>query len=116
MPKTFYTEQDIEDMFRRGARSLEVGENVVLTDLAFEKAKRLGIDLVQPHQTPPSAPVRPYVSKQQPSAPTAVTGLVQQGDQLRQRVQEAVAARLGGQVDRALLDTIIQRVLSSVKL
>ena len=31
MPKEFYTEKDIEDIFKRGAMSLEINENVVLT-------------------------------------------------------------------------------------
>ena len=63
--KTFYTDHDIEDLVQRGIMSLALNDNIVLTDLAFEKAKRLGMSLVSPHTTmPPSAPVRPYLSKQ----------------------------------------------------
>ena len=65
MPKEFYTEQDIEDLFNRGIRSLQVGENVVLTELAYEKANRLGLQLVSERaENPPAAPVRPYLSEQ----------------------------------------------------
>ncbi len=57
MAKKFYTERDIEDMAARGEYSLTVTEDVVLTELAFEKAERLGVKLIQPHQLPPAAPV-----------------------------------------------------------
>ena len=58
MAKIFYTERDIEDMARRGEMTLVVGDNVVLTDLAYESARRLHVELVQPHDTPPAAPIR----------------------------------------------------------
>jgi hypothetical protein len=38
MPKEFYTENDIEDLFNRGVRSLQITDHVVLTELAYEKA------------------------------------------------------------------------------
>src|SRR6266498_572789 len=66
MPKEFYTEKDIEDLFKRGIRSLQITENVVLTELAYEKANRLGLQLFSdpaaPQGGPPAAPVRPYLS------------------------------------------------------
>jgi hypothetical protein len=43
--KTFYTDHDIEDMAKAGTREIEVDDDVVLTDLAREKALRLGIKL-----------------------------------------------------------------------
>ena len=62
MPKEFFTERDIEDMFKRGIMSLQVTDNVVLTDLAYEKANRLGLKLVRDKpENPPAAPVRPYM-------------------------------------------------------
>ncbi len=71
MPKEFYTERDIEDMVKRGILSLEINDNVVLTDLAYEKANRLGMQLVRDKpDNPPAAPVRPYLSQQQ-SRPAA---------------------------------------------
>src|SRR5215212_9365559 len=63
MPKQFYTEKDIEDLFQGGKRSLQVTDDVVLTELAYEKAKRLGFQLIMERaDNPPAAPVRPYLS------------------------------------------------------
>ena len=46
--------------------SLTLNDNIVLTDLAYEKAKRLGMSLVTAKAyKPPAAPVRPYISKEQ---------------------------------------------------
>ena len=72
MPKEFYTEKDIEDLFKGGVMSLEVTDNVVLTELAYEKAGRLGMQLhrSQP-DNPPSAPVRPYLSQKQAPRPAS---------------------------------------------
>jgi L-ribulose-5-phosphate 4-epimerase len=47
MPKVFYTEIDIEKMAKCGVLSLEINDNVVLTDLAYERATRLGFKLVR---------------------------------------------------------------------
>jgi hypothetical protein len=131
MPKEFYTEKDIEDMFRRGVMSLQVSDNTVLTELAYEKANRLGMKLLHSSpDNPPSAPVRPYISQNGyngTSAPRAPAGPVSvpaasfsaperkpaDSSDLHQRIRSAVIARLGTQVDSTLLDTIIQRVLNS---
>jgi hypothetical protein len=136
MPKEFYTEKDIEDLFNRGIRSLAVTENVILTELAYEKAGRLGVRLVSNRaDNPPAAPVRPYLSEPQtrqakptigPGAP-AIQAQPQtspnstrshaeiEGD-IENRIRSAVIARLGNQVDAKLLDTIIHRVVKSVGL
>jgi hypothetical protein len=146
MPKEFYTERDIEDMVRRGILSLEVNDNVVLTDLAYEKANRLGMRLVRDKpENPPGAPVRPYLSQplgnqslgsqpqprpasptggppapfppaSSPGAPGPVPSPQADGAELRQRIKSAVIARLGTQVDAGLLDVIITRVLQSTGL
>ena len=42
MPKIFYTERDIEDLYRSGVATLVVNDDVVVTDLAREKARKLG--------------------------------------------------------------------------
>jgi len=123
MPKEFYTERDIEDMWKRGVMSLQMGDNVVLTDLAYEKAQRLGMQLLRPVSgqrepvekpvEPPAAPVRPYLS--QPTAPVAgpiVAARTEEAD-LAGRIRAAVVAKMGSQVDPQLLDSIIQRVLKS---
>jgi len=127
MPKTFYTDRDIEDLASRGVISLEIDDDVVLTDLARDKAMRLGIELIRIHDQPPSAPERPYISKltspsasstekppSRPSSGGASPGQPLSDDELHQRVHAAVVARLGDTVDPKLLDTIIRRVLQNV--
>jgi hypothetical protein len=115
MPKEFFTERDIEDMVKRGTTTLELNDNVVLTELAYERAQRLGMQLIALHDTPPAAPVRPYISKgvvtplvypvsAAPSAPA----------DLRQRIHAAVTAKMGTQVDPVLLDAIIDRVVDTL--
>jgi hypothetical protein len=113
MPKEFYTERDIEDMFKRGIMSLQVNDNVVLTELAYEKANRLGMQLLRERPVePPAAPVRPYISQVwKPEA--AVPPVASAEADLSARIRAAVTAQLGNQVDPALLDVIIQRVLNS---
>ncbi len=122
MPKVFYTERDVEDLVKRGVHLLEINDNTALTDLAYEKANRLGVKLVRDKpENPPGAPVRPYIS--QPVAPaqgasaasqpaTPSSPRAEEGE-LHQRVRAAVVAQLGNQVDAKLLDVIIQRVLKS---
>jgi hypothetical protein len=130
MPKAFYTEKEIEDMVRGGILSLEVNDNVVLTELAYEKARSLGMKLVRdkPDQ-PPSAPIRPYISRTPGSRPmppdpvllaaqlrpAPVCPAERKADKvhLHQRIRDAVIARLGSAVDLKLLDVIVRRVLSS---
>ena len=70
MPKTFYTERDIEDLAKRGVISLLEDDDVVLTDIARDKAMRLGIEIVHEIDKPSSAPERPYIAKI--SSPSAV--------------------------------------------
>ena len=118
MPKEFYTERDIEDMFKRGVMSLNISENVVLTELAYEKANRLGLQLLRSQpDNPPSAPVRPYLAQKNavtvaPSVMASVSPEPKDKD-VQSRVRDAVIARMGTQVDPELLDVIIQRVLKS---
>jgi hypothetical protein len=118
MAKEFYTERDIEDMVKRGVTSLQVGDDVVLTELAYEKAQRLGMQLVRERPLePPAAPVRPYLSeacKPGPTSPAPATAAA--APDLPARIREAVTSRLGAQVDPALLESIIQRVLKSTGL
>jgi hypothetical protein len=119
MPKEFYTERDIEDMFKRGILSLQVTDNVVLTELAYEKATRLGMQLLRPSREqgtrpvePPAAPVRPYITQAFTPEFTTVPPAPAEID-LAARIRAAVLAQLGNQVDPGLLDVIIQRVLHS---
>jgi hypothetical protein len=143
MPKEFYTEKDIEDLFSRGIRSLQITDSVVLTELAYEKARQLGFQLVTDRaENPPAAPVRPYISEQQTRRPVETIGPVapvvesqpkpaspasvretasgdsqgQKESDVEQRIRSAVIARLGNQVDTKLLDNIIHRVVKGVGL
>ena len=117
MAKKFFTERDIEDMAARGQHTLTVSEDVVLTELAFEKAERLGVKLLQPHQTPPSAPIRPYLTEQErPTAAKPVSKPSLKADEdLRERIRTAVKTKLGDQIDDTLLDNIITRVLNNIQ-
>jgi hypothetical protein len=127
MPRKFYTERDIEDLVNNGQTTLEVNEDVTLTELAYEKARRLNMTLRQANAKNPSAPERPYLSSQTGSSfskgaaagkPCNCQDTCQNprpamtGD-LKERIRSAVLQRLGGRVDPATLDKIIERVLSS---
>ena len=114
MAKTFYTERDIEDLAAQGVKSLTVGENTVLTEIAREKARKLGVELLNERDSrPSSAPERPYLSDEPaPKAPAA--SAVPGGGELQDRVYSSVKARLGDQVDETLLKAIVQRVLKNV--
>jgi hypothetical protein len=130
MPKTYYTERDIEDLAKQGVRSLLVDEDVALTDLAYEKARRLGVELLQRTDTPPAAPIRPYITQitspsagvsgktgdqvTAPSEALPARSSAESSDDLHKRVYNAVIGRLGDSVDPKLLDTIIQRVLKNI--
>ena len=140
--KKIYTDKDIEELHHSGVKSLRVMDDVVLTDLAYEKAGRLGIELVtEGAEVPPAAPVRPYLSEVKPPHPKPVIASVQPADspplssnlqplreaspwgsrgergvELEKRIRDAVAARLGDQVDATLLDTIIKRTLKVIRL
>lgn len=127
MPKQFYTEKDIEDLFQSGQKSMQVTDEVVLTELAYEKARRLGMQLVSERpENPPAAPVRPYLSERPAAAhPKPVTApAVQSAPKpelartqtlpIEQRIRSAVLAKLGDQVDTKLLDNIIHRVVKGL--
>ena len=127
MVKKFYTEKDVVELYESGVRSLQLGEDIQMTEMAYEKARGLGMTLLTnaPDQ-PPSAPVRPYLSSVGTSSapkPAPVMGKAPapQADPLKdsalaQRIRTAVNTRLGNQVDPQLLDTIIRRVLISTGL
>jgi len=117
MAKQFYTERDIEELAKRGVTTLAVGDDVVLTELAYEKAGQLGVRLEKGSPSgPPCAPVRPYISPAQPRD-VACSGSgrpsAAERTDLPTRIRDAVTAKLGALIDPALLDLIIQRVLKS---
>ena len=94
MAKTFYTEWDIVEMANRGVTSLTVNDDVILTDLAREMALKRGIRLSRDNHV----------------------HLEDNGNaEIIHRVKAAVIARLGGQIDPALLDAVVTRVVESMK-
>ena len=134
--KKFYTEKDIDELFKSGARSLRLEDAIALTDLAYEKAKQLGLQLLSDGAQPASAanvPIRPYLSDTSPNSASAASlrampkvdsvsvtsaftpalSQTERGSDVAQRIRSSVLARLGNQVDAKLLDVIIQRVLKS---
>jgi hypothetical protein len=94
MPKTFYTERDIQDLAARGVTSLEVNDDVVLTDLARDEALKRGLRLVRSNGAHPEDAA---------------------GAELAHRVKAAVIARLGDQVDATLLDAVVAKVVKGLK-
>jgi hypothetical protein len=99
MPKVFYTERDIEDLYQSGVRVLDVNDSVVITDMARDKALALGIRLAR--------------GKSTSAAPQAPRPMSQ--DEIVAKVKAAVIARLGDSVDPALLETVIRRVVAQIK-
>lgn len=129
MSKKFYTDKDIEELFQNGVKLLQVDDDVVLTDLAFEKARTLGM---LADDSPPAAPVRPYLldvkprhttgkvdsvssafSQPQPTLIPSPSPSIEKGVELEKRIREKVAVKLGNQVDASLLDAIIKRTLKA---
>ena len=120
--KTFYTDKDIEELHRKGIKSLRVTDDVALTDLAYEKAQRLNFQIISDHaDAPPAAPVRPYLSdvkphQTQPKVDSVSQASISPQTDVAQRIRSAVIAKLGNQVDAKLLDNIIQRVIKATGL
>lgn len=94
MAKTFYTERDIIDLAARGETSLEVNDDVVLTDLARDEAMKRGVRLVRRNNGQAEDPAQA---------------------ELAHRVKAAVIARLGDQVDAKLLDAVVTKVVRGLK-
>lgn len=126
MAKTFYTEHEIEDLFKSGIKRLDLNDDVVLTNLAYEKATRLGMELVKAAETPVRKPFLTDHSrttaaasvKQAPTGGSAKPCANCSGSlpaDMHNRIKTAVIARLGTNVDQAMLDRIIRRVLDQVK-
>ena len=108
--KTFYTEQDIADLQTTGVCEIKVNDDVVLTDLAREKALALGIQLtsgepsvgqaetIMPAGAGPSSPLKPVPQ---------LTDV-----ELAAAVKARVIARLGTAEYNEVLDQIIPLVVA----
>lgn len=101
MPKKFYTERDIEVLHAQGVTRLDVDNNTVITALAKERMTKLGMGINVITAARPVAP-----------GPTAAAPAPGPAPDLAGQIKAAVLARLGDQVDAALLDTVIARVLA----
>ena len=113
MPKTFITERDIDDMKARGITTVDVTDSVVLTDLAVERAFKQEIKLNRVKMsTPPKAVYSPSVNLGA-AFPRETTS--SSDAEVIQKVKALVLARLDGQVDAALLEAVIARVVAGMK-
>ncbi len=110
MPKTIYTEHDINDMHARGVTCVDVTENVVLTDLALERALKHGLKINRVGAASPKATFSPSVNTY-----AAYSRETPSDAELKQKIKMAVLARINGQVDESVLDATIQRVMQRMK-
>lgn len=87
--KTFYTERDIQNLAAQGISGLQINDDVVLTELAWDTARALGIKLAREASPAPA-------------------------DNLKLQIKRAVIAKLGQSqsIDDANLDAIISSVLA----
>lgn len=114
MAKTFYTERDIDDLRARGVDSIEVNDNIVMTDLAIERAMKHGIKINRRELSAPQASYSPSVNTYA-AYPRETPRESASEAELKQRIKSAVLARLNGQVDEQLLDAVISRVLAGMR-
>jgi hypothetical protein len=112
--KTFYTVRDIEDMHAAGVTQIETHDDVVVTDVAREKAIALGMRLVpvEAGSARPTGPRTPGAGSAAALSPTAAPA---PPDDLVRRVKAAVAARLGTDKYNDLLDRLIPQVMSQLR-
>ena len=135
--KTFYTERDIIDMHAAGVTEIELDDDVIMTDLAREKAIVLGLHmrrvekrsgqpasglprlaLAPKMQLPPAvisqpaspAPPTPAPTPPPPTAPPATAAAT--NAELASHIKSAIIARLGTSEHNDLLDIIIPQVLA----
>ena len=114
MPKIFYTERDIDDLKARGITSIDVTDNIVMTDLAVERAMKYEMKINRVEQQAPKSSYSPSVNMYaayQREMPRETTSDLE----LKQKIKSAVLARLNGRVDDALLEAVITRVLAGMK-
>src|SRR5215510_7064204 len=108
MAKIFYTERDIDEMKSRGVTSLDITDNVVITDLALERAMSYEMKINRGNSS--SLPKASFsgsvnLTAAYPRAESAGNA------ELKQKIRSAVLAKLDGQVDPVILDAVISRVV-----
>jgi hypothetical protein len=113
MTKTFYTDRDIDDMIRDGITSLVIDDDIVVTDVARERAYKSDFKFIRENDIAPSTPVRPYLSEKLVKK-TVEVGIKKTESNIEQLVFDAVRSRVGDSVDPDLLRTIIKRIIKSI--
>ncbi len=108
MAKTIYTERDVEDLARRGQKEILITDDVYVTDVARERAEKLGVTL-RASSASVSGVARASASTSASPAPRA------DAEQVVAQVKAEVLAKLGASVDAALIDRIVRRVVSQLK-
>lgn len=104
--KTFYTERDIVDLHQSGVTEIALDDNVVLTDLAQEKAIDLGLRL---KTGAPAAAAPPPVS----AGPAGKPPLSQ--PEVIAHIKAGVIAKLGTTEYNDLLDQVIPQILARLQ-
>jgi len=113
MPKIFYTERDIDDMKARGVTSLDITDNVVITDLALERAMRYDMKINRADNA--SVPKATFSGSVNLVAAYPREEASTSDGELKQKIKSLVLAKLNGQVDSTLLEAVITRVLAGMK-
>lgn len=120
--KTFYTVRDIEDMHAAGVAEIDIHDDVVLTDVAREKAIALGLRLnpveqaAEPRQalTPGAFAAGSSHRPGSASSPPPAGAGAPPAD-LVLKIKKAVADRLGTDKYNDALDVIIPQVMAKLK-
>jgi|UniRef100_A0A7C4KZL5 hypothetical protein len=97
MAKKFLTARDIDYHADQGVTEIQVGDDLVVTDLGQERARERGVRLIR-LPAGEKSPDHPAWEETTPSA------------EVIQQVRSAVIARLGGTPEG--LDQIIQKILN----
>ncbi len=117
--KVFYTERDIETMFAQGVTEIEVDDNVVITDLAQDKARALGIKMkkVKVRAGPPMKRGlgRIAVASNASLLPATRAEPAPADTDPAAKIKAAVIARLGTTQYNDLLDRLIPTLLARLK-
>ncbi|MEM7030006.1 MAG: hypothetical protein AAF629_10610 [Chloroflexota bacterium] len=125
--KIFYTERDIELLVEQGVTHLHIHDDIVITDLAREKATQLGLVLVDDEseeQASSFAPNTTNVTKLETHEPKQLredtqptpTRISHGSVDLAAKVKAVVLAQIGHRVSEDLIDTVIGKVLAQLKL
>jgi hypothetical protein len=104
--RLIFTTLDVPDLLAGGGSIFVVHPSVTLTHSALDKLRSAGVRVipyVEPSFIPPVSPPD--------SAPHSSAGV---DEELFRKVKEAVLARLGKPVDRAILDAVLRKVLAAL--